>query len=110
MSCGEKTSKFKLLYNKKEGCYRAENIQKDLYSGCSLNRKKRKTQGLFDFTFRILMTSRESKEFENSLPAPPAPGPRVMLMVRGVGCTPSLSLACLNIFAFQHVTVPMSII
>ena len=39
MSSGVRTSKFKMFYYTNEGCYRAENLQKEIFLGCSITKE-----------------------------------------------------------------------
>ena len=62
MSCGVKTLNFEIPYYKNEGCYRTENLQKEMYLGCSMTKASWKLRGSAIFNFRIYMMSRENKE------------------------------------------------
>ena len=64
MSCGMKTPKFKnfMLYYENEGCYQAENLQKEMYLGCSITDKSWKPRGSEILHFTTSMRSRENKE------------------------------------------------
>ena len=52
-----------MLYYKNEDCYRADNLQKEMYLGYSITKVNRKLCGSAILRFRILMTSCENKEF-----------------------------------------------
>ena len=63
MSCGVvKTPNFKLPYYKNEGCYRTENLQREIYLACLMTKESWKLRGLVILHFRILMTSGENQE------------------------------------------------
>ena len=62
MSCGVKTPNFKMPYYKNEGCYRTENLENEMYLGCSIAKESWKLWGSAILHFEIYMTSRENKE------------------------------------------------
>ena len=63
MSCGVKTPNFKMPYYKNEGCYLSENLQNEMYLGCSITEESLKLRGSAILSFEINMTSRENKEY-----------------------------------------------
>ena len=67
MSCGVITPNFKIPYYKSEGWYRTENLQKEMYLGCSMTKESWKLRDTAILHFRIYMASRENKEFSLQL-------------------------------------------
>ena len=51
-----------LLY-KNEGCYRPENLQKEMFLECLITKESLKLRGPVILHFRTLMTSHENKEY-----------------------------------------------
>ena len=45
MSCVVKTPNFKMFYYKNEGCYWTENLQNEMYLGCSITKESWKLKG-----------------------------------------------------------------
>ena len=50
-------------YYKNEGCYWTENLQKEMYLGCSITKQSWKLMGSAILHFEIYMTSGENKEY-----------------------------------------------
>ena len=63
MSCGVKLPNFKIPFYKNEGCYWTENLQNEMYLGCSITKESWKLRGSAILHFERYMTSRENKEF-----------------------------------------------
>ena len=56
-------TEFQKLYYKNEGCYRPENLQKEMYLGCFITRGSGNLRDSAILHFRILIMSGENKEY-----------------------------------------------